>query len=163
MIDLIKKEKLTIPEDSPMCMVKKIIIVAQQKSESGKIITDWDIHITAHANIGAGSDTTSLGLSTVLYYLYRNPLSLEKLRKDIKWQNLSYLQAAIKEAPRMPPGTGLPLWRKVPEGKMTICDLFSKRIRSSIKTEQYMEKMPISIDLTAGSKLLPIVTKPHPN
>lgn len=37
-------------------------------------------------------------------------------------QNLPYLQAVIKEALRMHPAIGLPLWRVAPEGGAVVCD-----------------------------------------
>jgi cytochrome P450 len=79
----------------------------------------------------AGSDTTAVSLSAILYHLLHNPQTLQKLRQEIKTaeqegrcgnpevkfresQELPYLQAVIKEALRMHPATGLPLWRVVP-------------------------------------------------
>lgn len=83
------------------------------------------------SNIVAGSDTTAISLSAVLYYLLITPRSLETLRKEIEGfeadgrlsaqpkfkdtQQMPYLQAVIKEALRMHPATGLPLERVVPQ------------------------------------------------
>ncbi|RAL09965.1 cytochrome P450 [Aspergillus homomorphus CBS 101889] len=64
----------------------------------------------------------------------KHPRSLEKVRQELDSsilassdaikladvQKLPYFQAAIKEALRMHPATGLPLWRTVPRGGMTI-------------------------------------------
>ena len=84
------------------------------------------------SNIFAGSDTTAVSLSSVLYHLLRNPTCREKLQKEIQdfasegkisdpvtfaeAQQMPYLQAVIKEALRMHPAVGLPLARVVPEG-----------------------------------------------
>lgn len=98
--------------------------------------TDQNIMISASANVGAGSDTTAISLSSVLFYLYRSSRCLEKLREELKSsgignhstfreiQALPYLQAVVKEALRMHPGTGFPLFRKVPKGGAVICDQF---------------------------------------
>jgi cytochrome P450 len=132
-----KTEKSDVSENGPMTMVRKMIL-AQRAPEDKRGITDVDIETTCGANIGAGSDTTSLTLSAVLFYLYRNPVCLERVRKEISdagldsssqfcfrdVQSLPYLQAAIKEALRMHPGVGLPLWRQVPRGGLTLCGQF---------------------------------------
>jgi cytochrome P450 len=132
-----KTEKSDVPENDPMTMVRKMIL-AQRAPEGAKGITDMDMETTCGANVAAGSDTTSLTLSAVLFYLYRNPVCLERVRKEISdagldssaqfyfrdVQSLPYLQAAIKEALRIHPGVGLPLWRQVPPGGLSLCGQF---------------------------------------
>lgn len=92
------------------------------------------------ANVGAGSDTTSVSLTGILYYLFKTPKALAKLRAEIldgitrgevdepitfdQAQKLPYLQAVIKEGMRMHPATGLPMWRVVPKGGVTIAGTF---------------------------------------
>ncbi|KAJ5986621.1 hypothetical protein N7451_010986 [Penicillium sp. IBT 35674x] len=100
-----------------------------------------DIFTTCITNIGAGSDTTSVSLTSVIYHLMANPSIYEKLCAEIheadkqgnlsspyisfqEAQKLPYLQACIKEALRMHPATGLPLARVVPEGGTTLCEKF---------------------------------------
>lgn len=94
--------------------------------------TMQDVFVACMTNIGAGSDTTSISLSSVLYHLCRYPRTLDVLREEIdskgakgeisnplsfsEAQNMPYLQAVIKEALRMHPATGFPLLRDVPEG-----------------------------------------------
>ncbi|OBT68006.1 hypothetical protein VE03_01548 [Pseudogymnoascus sp. 23342-1-I1] len=89
-----------------------------------------DVISTCTSNVGAGSDTTGISLSSILYYLVRNPLTLHKLRVEIEGetqhgtvsspitfqeaQAMPYLQAVIKESLRLHPATGLPLARVVP-------------------------------------------------
>ncbi|KAF7517983.1 hypothetical protein G7054_g13621 [Neopestalotiopsis clavispora] len=96
-------------------------------------------HIAAGCaqNMVAGSDTTAISLSAIVYYLLKNPSCLQKLRNEIgelqnagtissnyitfkESQEMPYLQAVIKEALRMHPATGLPLERVVPEGGAVI-------------------------------------------
>ncbi|KAH6708915.1 cytochrome P450 [Leptodontidium sp. MPI-SDFR-AT-0119] len=88
------------------------------------------------SNIGAGSDTTAISLSSALYYLYRNPDKLAKLRDEIdtmanqglisdpitfqEAQNMTYMQAVIKESLRVHPAVGTILPRKVPKGGMKL-------------------------------------------
>jgi cytochrome P450 len=88
----------------------------------------------------AGSDTTAISLSAVLYYLLKTPSCMERLQHEIdtctgkgelspnptfkESQQMPYLQAVIKEALRLHPATGLPLERVVPEGGATISGHF---------------------------------------
>ncbi|KAF9890363.1 hypothetical protein FE257_006030 [Aspergillus nanangensis] len=95
-----------------------------------------EVFAAAVTNVGAGAETVSASLQTFVYYLLRNPVYLERLRKEIdaaqargelspvlqysEAQKLPYLQACIKEAYRYhsPIGTNLP--RVVPKGGLTI-------------------------------------------
>jgi len=102
--------------------------------------TEQDLFAGCITNIGAGSDTTSISLSSVLYNLCRHPEVLQKLREELEEkkakgelsnpvtfkesQACPYLQAVIKEALRVHPATGLPLGRVVPEGGATIAGTF---------------------------------------
>jgi cytochrome P450 len=82
----------------------------------------------------AGSETTAISLSSVFYYLLKNPRCLQRLREEldtavqtgtienrptglVSWtesQTLPYLDACIKESFRIHPPAGLPLERIVP-------------------------------------------------
>jgi cytochrome P450 len=95
-------------------------------------ITMSDVFMACMTNIGAGSGTTGISLSSVIYYLCKNPEAMRKLRGEIdemtergeisdpvtfgQAQKMPYLQAVLKEALRMHPATGLPLGRVVPDG-----------------------------------------------
>jgi cytochrome P450 len=95
---------------------------------------------TIGANIGAGSDTTGITLTAVIYYLMKNPACLQKLRQEIdtaeqegrlsspltfkEGQQLPYLQATIKEALRLHPAVGQMLARIVPEGGAELAGRF---------------------------------------
>ncbi|TID06772.1 Pisatin demethylase [Colletotrichum higginsianum] len=88
------------------------------------------------SNMFAGSDTTGISLSAILYNLLKNPDSMGRLREEIddftrrgelsqapsfkETQKMPYLQAVIKEALRVHPAVGLPWERVVPEGGATI-------------------------------------------
>jgi len=103
------------------------------KEEKPDKITDYHIFMMGLSNIIAGSDTTAASLSAILYYLLYYPDTLRKLREEIQdfqrqgklgkdsvkfkeAQEMPYFQAVMKEALRLHPATGLPLWRVVPEG-----------------------------------------------
>ncbi|KAL4763024.1 cytochrome P450 [Aspergillus foveolatus] len=100
-------------------------------------ISDWDILAIVGANVGAGSDTTAISLSSSLYHLYRQPRCLAKLREEIEsagigaeipafksTQAMPYLQAVLKEALRVHPGTRFPLFRVVPKGGHVLAGQF---------------------------------------
>lgn len=84
------------------------------------------------SNVGAGSDTTGISMTAIIYFLMKNPTCLQKLRDEIdtairegalsdpatfqEAQKLPYLQATIKESLRMHAAVGQILSRVVPEG-----------------------------------------------
>ncbi|KAI1106570.1 cytochrome P450 [Jackrogersella minutella] len=109
-------------------------------------MTDTLVQTMAVSMAFAGSETTAISLSSVFYYLLRNPPALAKLRKEIDdaaaagvfsdydtglvtWtesQKLPYLDACIKEAFRLHPAAGLPLERIVPEAGAEIAGHYVK-------------------------------------
>ncbi|EME78880.1 uncharacterized protein MYCFIDRAFT_205196 [Pseudocercospora fijiensis CIRAD86] len=92
------------------------------------------------ANINAGSDTTSITLSALLYHTHKNPTVLAKLRQELEEsesngkmsspitfkqaQSLPYLQAVVKETLRIHPAVGITLPRVVPRGGAHIAGHF---------------------------------------
>lgn len=93
-------------------------------------------------NIAAGADTTGITMSAIIYYVYRNPPVLDKLRDELanaekdcrisdsptfaEAQALPYLQAVIKEGLRMHPAVGALLARNVPKGGVTLAGHYFK-------------------------------------
>lgn len=125
-------------QDAPRDFLAKLSDAHERDPEK---VTPYHIFMMGLSNIIAGSDTTAVSLSSVLYHLVKNPATLTTLRREIQEhdqsreadsstttnqgpgflsfkeaQALPYLQAVIKEALRLHPATGLPLWRVVPEG-----------------------------------------------
>lgn len=81
----------------------------------------------------AGSDTTAIALTHVIYYLIKNPHSLVTLRKEVdevlseevvapyaKVKNLSYLKACLDESLRLSPPVSRGLERRTPPEGMRI-------------------------------------------
>ncbi|EYE90342.1 cytochrome P450 [Aspergillus ruber CBS 135680] len=103
-------------------------------------VTDYHLFMMGQSNVIAGSDTTAISLSAILYHCLRRPGVLDKLRKEIdsfteqgrcsekatfkESQEMPYFQAVVKEALRMHSATGLPLWREVPAGGAEISGRF---------------------------------------
>ncbi|KAF4863607.1 Pisatin demethylase [Colletotrichum siamense] len=125
------------PKDGPQDFISKLV---QTQKERPETIDDESIGSAGSTNIAAGSDTTAISLSAIMYYLCRNPRTLEKLRKELddaeaegsisnpitfrEAQALPYLQAVIKESLRLHPATGLTMPRVVPEGGRQLAGSF---------------------------------------
>lgn len=109
--------------------VDKLLIARNKNPEK---VTDYHLFIMGQSNVTAGSDTTAISLSSIMWHLLQNIETLYKLRAEIddftakglcsenvtfkESQEMPYFQAVMKEALRMHSATGLPMWRKVPEG-----------------------------------------------
>ena len=123
-----RHEKLTDAE-GPSDFITKFLTAQRENSEK---MTDKDIRVSIGANIAAGSDTTSITLSAILYHLCKNPRTMEKLREELdsaseegrisdpitfkEARELPYLQAVIKEGLRIHPATAYTMPRIVPNG-----------------------------------------------
>ncbi|GME41742.1 Cytochrome P450 [Neofusicoccum parvum] len=99
-----------------------------------------EVMMTCGTNIGAGSDTTSIALSGIMWGLVSNPEAYAKLRAEIddkrasgeisnpvtfaEAQKMPYLQAVLQEGLRIHPSTGLPMERVVPKGGAEIAGRF---------------------------------------
>jgi cytochrome P450 len=111
-----------------------------KRTQDPESFTSFHVLSGCVSNMVAGSDTTAISLSAVLYYLLKNPSCMQKLQDEVdqhtrmgelspnptfkESQQMPYLQAVIKEALRLHPATGLPLERVVPEGGATISGRF---------------------------------------
>lgn len=100
-------------------------------SKAGKI-DEFTINNVIGSNVGAGSDTTGISMTAVIYFLMKHPDCLRKLRDEIdtatrdgnltnpvtfqEGLKLSYMQATIKESLRLHAAVGQILSRVVPEG-----------------------------------------------
>jgi cytochrome P450 len=109
--------------------------LTEAQKETPDKVTPYHVFMMGLSNIIAGSDTTAVSLSSVLFHLITSPQALAKLREEIvehdlmdrrttfkDSQEMPYLQAILKEALRLHPATGLPLWRVVPQGGVQIGD-----------------------------------------
>lgn len=92
------------------------------------------VQVFANAfSVDAGSDTTAIALTNVLYYLIKHPSALNKLRKEVagiltgeqvapyaKVKSLPYLRACLDESLRLSPPLPRGLERKTPPQGMNI-------------------------------------------
>ncbi|GKT67738.1 cytochrome P450 pisatin [Colletotrichum tofieldiae] len=104
--------------------------------EEPEQFTNYHLLIGCASNMVAGSDTTGISLSAILYLLLKNPGTLKQLREEIadfsgrgelseaptfkQSQQMPYLQAVLKESLRVHPAVALPLERVVPPSGATI-------------------------------------------
>jgi len=119
--------------EGPPDIMTKILTAHQTDPEK---VTKGDLITMCQSNIGAGSDTTAITLSAILYNLITHPHTYRRLQSELdtaaangeisspvkfsEAQRLPYLQAVIKEALRIHPATGLPMPRLVPSSGLTI-------------------------------------------
>ena len=125
-------------ENAPQDFLDKLL---NMQADGSKGVTPYHVFMMGLSNIIAGSDTTAVSLSSILYHLLKFPKTMEKLRGELESferddrcekdrvsfkdsQNMPYLQACIKEGLRLHAATGLPLWRVVPEGGAELCGHF---------------------------------------
>lgn len=122
-----------VSAEGPSDFIGKFLAI---QGENPAKMTDKDIKVSSIVNVAAGSDTTSITLSAILYYLCKTPPTATKLREELdaaasagrisdpitfrEAQALPYLQAVIKEALRIHPATGFTMPRVVPRGGKTI-------------------------------------------
>ncbi|KAF4334745.1 pisatin demethylase cytochrome P450 [Fusarium beomiforme] len=134
------KPKAIILEDSDATAQSFLTKFLAKNSKSPDAFTSGHVLTGCLINMIAGSDTTAISLSAVLYYLLKNPRCMAKLQEEVdtftangqlsnyvtykESQEMPYLQAVIKEALRLHPATGLPLERVVPQGGATISGRF---------------------------------------
>jgi cytochrome P450 len=112
----------------------------QAKVDRPEFMADALVKPMAVSMAFAGSETTAISLSSVFYFMLKNPETLRRLVQEIDdasrqghfsdyksgivtWaesQKLPYLDASIKEAFRMHPAPGLPMERVVPKSGVEI-------------------------------------------
>ncbi|KAM0547574.1 hypothetical protein ACHAPJ_010318 [Fusarium lateritium] len=101
---------------------------------------EWYVLSGCASNMTAGSETTGISLSAIMYFLMTNPSVAETLRQEVaehqsqaahprhfsfkETQEMQYMQAVIKEGLRLHPAVGQPLERVVPAGGATIAGQF---------------------------------------
>lgn len=137
--------------------------------------TENDVLQAAFVNIGAGSDTTSISLSSVIYGLCQNPTAAKKLQEEIdtfiakgklsdpvtfeETGRMPYLQACIKEGLRIHPAVGRPLLRVVPAGGAKLAGQYFPDGVSSLS----FERMPVDVESLTDYPILysPLLASMH--
>lgn len=120
----VQRSSIAKSESDPLDFIERL--------SSAKTASTHDMRLAANANMLAGSDTTTISLTAILYHVLKNPAVLSKLQHELdeavkdgrmsspitfkEAQALSYLQAVIKEGLRVHPATGFTMPRVVPAG-----------------------------------------------
>jgi cytochrome P450 len=114
-------------------MAEKLIALHCEKKEFRE---DWLVNMTM-TNFGAGVETTSITMSTALYYIVKTPGIQQRVQKEVDdakktgklsdpprlgemQTSLPFLDACISESMRLHPVVGTTLPRVVPEGGVEI-------------------------------------------
>ncbi|XRM40663.1 hypothetical protein ABZX51_003975 [Aspergillus tubingensis] len=110
----------------------------QMKDANGNPASEGEVLIEAMNIIGAGADTTSIGMRACLYYVCTHPAVYKRLQAEIdeyfaarpesqqvipynEARQLPYLQAVVSEATRLHPSIVYQLLRRAPSpGGMTV-------------------------------------------
>lgn len=123
-----RKPDVEAPETPrTQAFLEKLMLAHEKDPEK---ITEYHLFIMGLSNVTAGSDTTAISLSSIMWHLLQNPDTLRKLVAEIddftargngnitfkESQDMPYFQAVMKEALRIHSATGLPMWRVVPAG-----------------------------------------------
>ncbi|KAL4967349.1 cytochrome P450 [Aspergillus stella-maris] len=121
-------------------ILRKMLEIVADRGAKVKFTTKH-ILVESQSSLFAGADTTSIALTSVLYYLMRHPVVYRKLVAEIdtafttgQLSNpvtykeattaLPYLKACINEAMRLHPGVGFHLPRVTPLAGATICGVY---------------------------------------
>lgn len=143
-----KDSKDVLPSTEPKAGMQPDLLskFVQAKKDRPEFMTDSLVMTMAISMAFAGSETTAISLSSVFYYLLKNPKCMQKVYEEldskaregyfkdsehglVTWtesQGLPYLDACIKEAFRVHPAPGLPLERIVPPQGAEIAGHFVK-------------------------------------
>lgn len=123
------------PDRAAPDMLTKLLDITAKDENRGE--SSMIVQGAAASNVFAGSDTTGISLTSIFFQLMKHPDKLAKLQQELdtaafqgqvsepitfaQSQKLPYLQAVIKEALRLHPATGLPMWRQVPKEGAVVC------------------------------------------
>jgi cytochrome P450 len=130
------KDPRNLGREGPPDIMTKILLAHE---EDPRKTTRMDLITMCQSNIGAGSDTTAITLSSILYNLIKHPQTYRRLQEEIDTaakdgrisdpvtfkeaqEQLPYLQAVVKEGLRIHSATGLPMPRVVPSTGANITD-----------------------------------------
>jgi cytochrome P450 len=143
-----EKSSSVLPEVEPKKASQPDLLskFIQAKESRPEFMTDTLVTTMAVSMAFAGSETTAISLSSVFYFLLKNPNCLTALYREldekdaqgffsgseagiVTWsesQELPYLDACIKESFRLHPAPGLPIERVVPKEGTEIAGVFVK-------------------------------------
>ena len=126
------KDRELLGSDHQDILAKLLEVQEQHPDEMNNV----DVLSMATTNITAGSDTTAISASSVIYHLLKNPECRGKLMKEIDVEmnevrttkpitfeqttRMPYLQACLYEGLRLHPAVGMSLPRVTPPGGIEV-------------------------------------------
>ncbi|KAH7306139.1 cytochrome P450 [Rhexocercosporidium sp. MPI-PUGE-AT-0058] len=134
-----RKQEIEENHDENRDVVRKFFDINAEKGAKFDFTAE---HVRAEAQsaLFAGSDTSSIAITGVLYYLMQNPKTYQKLTAEIDDAvdrgtlslpvsyadalKLPYLKACINESMRLHPSVALPMPRVVSEGGATVSGVY---------------------------------------
>ena len=130
-------KETALDDGRPVTFFEKVLKARNANAED---FEKYHIGSSTNANMLAGSDTTSIALSSIMYHSLKSTHVWKRLREELneaisngsvtqpitfeQAQNLHYFQCVLKEALRVHPSIGLPMWRLIPQGGMEIGGTF---------------------------------------
>ncbi|KAH7409032.1 cytochrome P450 oxidoreductase [Cadophora sp. MPI-SDFR-AT-0126] len=134
-----RKEQIDANEDGKPDMVKRLFEINADRGEKYNFKHEHVVAETQSA-LFAGIDTTSIAITSILYYLMQSPDTYRKLTAEIDEAvekglisipisysdavKLPYLKACINEGMRLHPSVALTMPREVSEGGATISGVY---------------------------------------
>lgn len=128
-----KRENSEVAED----FFTKLEAVKKKNPEG---YVKYGVDAALGTNVVAGSDTTSVTLTGIMFHLIKKQEVFKKLREELlsaisegrmsdpitfdEAQNLPYLRSVLKEGMRMHAATGLPMWRVIPKPGLIVAGTF---------------------------------------
>ncbi|OTA91469.1 hypothetical protein M434DRAFT_76133 [Hypoxylon sp. CO27-5] len=143
-------EKNISENDDPSAPCTFLMRLLRNQAKNPESLTDREINAHTFGNILAGGDTTSTAVKAILYYLIRNPTSMNRLVSELRKAGLDgkgpvvryseasklpYLSAVIREGMRLHPSVGMILPRGIPPGGATLIDEEGKKFFISAGAE----------------------------
>ena len=115
-------------------------------------LTSSELHVNLQTLMVAGTETSAALLSSVTYYLLRNPEAMRRLHEEVRsafptaadinqtaLKQLPYLHACIEETLRLQPPVPLGVPRVTPKGGAIICgEALSEKVGDAVHSHAYI-------------------------
>ena len=121
-------------------------------------LTSSELHVNLQTLMVAGTETSAALLSSVTYYLLRNPEAMRRLHEEVRsafptaadinqtaLKQLPYLHACIEETLRLQPPVPLGVPRIIPKGGAIIGgETLSEKVRDDVQSHAYVLRSYLS-------------------
>ena len=129
---------LSVQEKEPAGEIDMIVpIMRYRDPDTGEGLSDADLTAELTTLLIAGSGNITTGMTSIIWYLSRNPdvydravkevrttfESRESIRIGSQLNSCTYLKACLQEAMRVPPAPTTPLYREAGSGGVVVCEI----------------------------------------